>query len=172
MNTNANHWVVRKPYDDIQPGCLGDQTEDVGLVWFWRPIRSASDFAQARARLRELMALAMRGRLAPEDEGARDLLIELLSAYEARVSLEQSGELTGASLLDAQMKRLGVGPYQLARQLGVPHARVSEVLSGHAPFSRRLAKALLELNVPGDQVLMALLAPKAPLHDHEDEGGH
>lgn len=130
-------------------------------VWYWRPIRSQEDFEQGRAHLRQLVGASMTRALSVEEAGARELLIELLEGYEVLRALEQAESVTGAALLSALMARHGLGPYQLAKRLGVGHARVSEVMSGRSPLPKSLARALLAESFSAEQVLMALLAPTA-----------
>lgn len=96
-----------------------------------------------------------------EQREAIALLTDLLEEYEVRRALEEAGEVTGATLLAAQMERLDLGTCQFARLLGVPHARVSDVIRGERPLSRQLARALLDQSVAPMRVLAALLAPKS-----------
>lgn len=142
-------------------------------AWYWRPLRTRLDYEQARARLRELVKQSLvEGPVGRERQGAAALLSELLERYVtdqefARACEHGKAGVAGAVVL-AQMERLGLSCTGFARHIGVPHSRVSEVLSGVRPMSRAFASALLEAGAPELHVLAALVAPvRTRATDHE-----
>ncbi len=135
-------------------------TESQTLTWYWRPIDTDEDFAQARRALRERIGHTYAGPITLAERGEIALLSLLLEGYEMRVSLERADVPSSAAFLETYLEQSGCTQAELGERLGVGQAKISQILRGTHSISRSLGRALLEDGArPGD-VLAVLLAPK------------
>ena len=59
--------------------------------------------------------------------------------------------------IEAKMTELGLNATQLALRIGFSKSKVSEILNRKRPLSKKMAKALFELDISGDVLFKALI---------------
>jgi hypothetical protein len=59
--------------------------------------------------------------------------------------------------IEAKMTELGLNATQLALRIGFSKSKVSEILNRKRPLSKKMAKALFDLDISGDVLFKALI---------------
>jgi antitoxin component HigA of HigAB toxin-antitoxin module len=59
--------------------------------------------------------------------------------------------------IEAKMTELGLNATQLALRIGFSKSKVSEILNRKRPLSKKMAKALFELDISGEVLFKALI---------------
>jgi HTH-type transcriptional regulator/antitoxin HigA len=60
--------------------------------------------------------------------------------------------------IEAKMSELGLNATQLALKIGFSKSKVSEILNRKRPLSKKMAKALYDLNISGEVLFKALIS--------------